>query len=263
MNDLKITIVQSNIIWENIEQNLINYSNILNGISNTDIIILPETFATGFTNNVDSFNENSNGKILNWLKEKAKHLNSVIIGSAFIKDNNKIYNRLIFMYPDGNYSYYNKSHLFRMTDENKYISKGDSKIIVDYKGWKICPLICYDLRFPIWSRNKVVDNSFDYDVLVYIANWPERRSSIWETLLKARAIENQCYTIGVNRIGNDGNNISHSGNSLVSDFFGAVLSNIEPHKQTIETIVLSKEKLAEFRRSFPAHLDADNFEILK
>ena len=160
------------------------------------------------------------------------------------------------MRPDGSYEYYDKRHLFRMADENKHYSFGKKKLIVELKGWRICPLICYDLRFPVWSRNKQ-----DYDCLIYVANWPERRNHPWKTLMMARAIENISYTIGVNRIGLDGNGITFSGDSAIIDFKGEILSHINPHQNAIETITLSHAALKDFRSSFPACMDADNFEI--
>ena len=162
------------------------------------------------------------------------------------------------MRADGTYEFYDKRHLFRMANENEHFSAGDKKLIVELKGWKICPLICYDLRFPAWSRNKQ-----EYDILLYVANWPERRRIPWSTLLAARAIENYCYSVGLNRIGTDGNNIAFTGDSAAYDFFGACLSHLKPNEKGIETISFSYSKLMDFRKSFPVWMDAGEFEIVK
>jgi omega-amidase len=164
------------------------------------------------------------------------------------------------MKADGTYNTYDKRHLFRMADENKYYGSGQQKIIVELNGWKVCPLVCYDLRFPVWSRNKL-GASHDYDVLIYVANWPERRAHAWKTLLLARAIENQSYVVGLNRIGNDGNEIAYSGDSAIINPKGEIISATKPNEESIETITLSYNELAEFRKIFPVALDADDFEI--
>jgi predicted amidohydrolase len=260
MSDLKITLIQSDLFWENKEKNLEFFSNKIDAIKQTtDLIILPEMFSTGFSMNTEQLAESLFGNTFNWMKQKAIEKNSSITGSFICEENGNYYNRLLWMNADGTYSTYDKRHLFRMGDENNNYNSGNKKLIVELKGWKICPLVCYDLRFPVWSRNENGENN--YDLLLYIANWPERRAYAWKTLLPARAIENQCYVAGLNRVGNDGNSISHSGDSVVLNFKGETISNIAVHQEVTETIILNKETLYNFRKEFPVLLDADSFEI--
>lgn len=274
MNDLKITIIQSNLHWEDKEKNLEMFSQKIASISEeTDLIILPEMFTTGFSMRPELFAETMSGNTIVWMKEKAKEKNCVITGSFICEVNGKHVNRLVWMNPDGTHNVYDKRHLFRMGDEDKHYGHGEKKIIVELKGWKICPLICYDLRFPVWARNKKESSSknqesrqkkevdVEYDVLIYVANWPERRSHPWKSLLVARAIENQSYTIGVNRVGNDDNDIYHSGDSVALNFRGEAISKMESGKESISTITLNYKDLEDFRKQFPVMLDADDFEI--
>ncbi len=258
MEDLFVTIVQSKLYWENVDRNLSHFSDIISKIEGyTDLIVLPEMFSTGFSMDTDKLSETMNGKAIDWMKTMSSERNCDIVGSVIISENGNAYNRLIWMKPDGNFFSYDKRHLFRMGDEHIKYTQGNKRTIVELKGWKIFPLICYDLRFPVWSRN-----SGDYDVLIYIANWPSSRSEVWKTLLKARAIENQSYVIGVNRIGNDAMGLSYSGDSAVIDHKGDVLSNISENEETIETIKISHNELSVFREKFPVALDADKFEII-
>lgn len=213
-------------------------------------------FSTGFTMNT-AVAESMNGKSLQWLKEKAKEKNCAITGSLMITENGKNYNRLIWMQPDGNFETYDKRHLFRMANEQNHFTAGDKKLITTLKGWKICPLICYDLRFPVWSRTK----NLDYDVLIYVANWPARRSLAWSTLIPARAVENQSYCIAVNRIGADGYNVDYSGDSVAYNPLGEKLSILQPNENKHETITLSRKFLQDYREKFPAAMDADDFEL--
>jgi omega-amidase len=275
MNDLKITIIQSDLFWENKEKNLELFSQKIASISEaTDLIVLPEMFTTGFSMSPEKFAEPMKGNAVSWMKQKAKEKNCVITGSFICEDNGKHFNRLVWMNADGIYSTYDKRHLFRMGDEDNHYGHGQKKIIVELKGWKICPLICYDLRFPVWARNTRVESSSKnqesrkknelvaaYDVLIYVANWPERRAHPWKSLLIARAIENQSYVVGVNRIGNDGNDIYHSGDSVVLNAKGEAISKIKSKEDSIETITLNYSELIEFRKIFPVALDADDFEI--
>lgn len=267
MEDLKVTLVQTALHWENIDANLEMFSKKLAEVSNSDLIVLPEMFNTGFSMDVKKLAEKSEGKTMVWMREKAKEKNCLITGSLIIEENGKYFNRLIWMRPNGSYKKYDKRHLFRMAGEDKNFSQGNEKLIVELKGWKICPLVCYDLRFPVWSRNKgklAIGNkqlTSEYDILIYIANWPERRNHAWKILLQARAIENQCYVIGVNRVGRDGNNINYTGDSAVINPLGEVISNIEPGEEFVQTISLSRKELDEFRKAFPVGLDADEFEI--
>ncbi|CAN5354872.1 amidohydrolase [soil metagenome] len=275
MNDLKITIIQSDLFWEDKQKNLEMFSQKIASISEqTDLIVLPEMFTTGFSMRPELFAETMSGATVNWMKEKAKEKNCVITGSFICEDGGTHFNRLVWMNADGICSTYDKRHLFRMGDEDNHYGHGNKKIIVELKGWKICPLICYDLRFPVWARNtKTVSSSknqvsgqkkeidLDYDVLIYVANWPERRAHPWKSLLVARSIENQSYTIGGNRIGNDGNAIYHSGDSVALNFKGETISKTKAKEESIETITLSYSDLTEFRKMFPVMLDADDFEI--
>lgn len=263
---MNVTIVQTELYWENRKKNLEHFGKLISGIKdNTDLIVLPEMFSTGFTMNPSGFAEPWNDLSLNWLKDNARFKNCTITGSISVEENGKYYNRLFWVEANGTFSSYNKRHLFRMAREEQHYTAGENKIITHLKGWKICPLICYDLRFPVWSRNRFdfVSNCWDYDVLVYVANWPEQRNYVWKHLLIARAIENQCYVIGVNRIGLDGNGFSHSGDSVVINPRGEVMSTIKPNEEAVFTISLDKNYLEEFRKSFPVGLDADNFVITK
>lgn len=258
-NPLQITILQATLVWENVEKNLHYFNLKIDSIKQpTDIIVLPEMFTTGFTMNPKLLAEQHGGKGLKWMQQKAKEKQCVVVGSIAVKENNDFYNRLYWVKPDGTFQYYDKRHLFRMGNEHEQYSAGNTQLIVEYKGWKICPLICYDLRFPVWSRNT---KNNPYDMLLYVANWPAVRSFQWSALLVARAIENQCYVVGVNRIGNDGNQISHSGNSVVLNPKGETLSKTNPNEEGIETISLSLEELNSFKKSFPVLLDGDGFDI--
>jgi omega-amidase len=259
MNNLKITLIQSDLHWENKAKNLEMFSEKISQVlESTDLIILPEMFTTGFSMQPEKFAEDMTGQTVSWMKEKAREKNCVITGSFICEENNKYFNRLVWMRSDGTYSHYDKRHLFSMGDENNHYTSGYERIMEEIKGWNICPLICYDLRFPVWSRNLA---SYPYDLLIYIANWPERRSHPWKTLLLARAIENQCYVVGLNRIGNDNNEIYHSGDSAVINPKGEIISNILPHESFIETVTLNYNELAEFRKVFPVLKDGDRFEI--
>jgi omega-amidase len=256
---LNIALIQSNLHWENIPANLSMFSEKIASIKeDTDLILLPEMFSTGFTMNASAVAEKMDGRTMKWMKEQAKNKNCVITGSVVIVEDGKFYNRLIWMRPDGTHEIYNKRHLFRYADEQKYYTGGTKRLIVELKGWKICPLVCYDLRFPVWSRNKA--NS-EYDVLIYVANWPERRSHPWKTLLLARAMENQCYVAGLNRVGNDGKNFYHAGDSAVINYKGESISKIKSGEESVETVSISCEELLAFRKGFPAGLDADDFEL--
>lgn len=258
MPDLKVSIIQTSLFWEQKEENLTMFSQKINAITEkTDLIILPEMFTTGFSMKPSQFAENTDSETLRRMRSWASDKNCAITGSIIVKEKNSYYNRLIWVRPDGTYETYDKRHLFRFAGEHQQYSAGSKKLIVDLKGWKICPLICFDLRFPVWSRNL----NQEYDCLIYVANWPAVRSSAWSTLLQARAHENQCYVVGVNRIGNDGNAIPHSGNSGIIEPKGDVISTIQPNEQRTETIKLSWYNLESYRKKFPISADADNFKI--
>jgi len=254
---MNVTLIQSDLVWEEKKLNLQAFEKqILDITTASDLIILPEMFTTGFSMYPEKFAEEPNGLTLRKMQEWAKQKNSAITGSFIIKENNKYFNRAYFVFPDGSYRYYDKRHLFRMANEDKHYSSGQSRTIVEYKGWRILLQICYDLRFPVWSRNNL-----NYDLAIYVANWPEVRSTPWKMLLKARAIENLSYVAGVNRIGYDGNNMAHSGDSALIDFKGEAICSIKAHSQESKTILLDKQKLVQFRQKFPADMDADNFII--
>ena len=256
-NNLRVTLIQPTIIWEDIDQNLENFYNKIISISDeTDLVVLPEMFTTGFSMNPEKLAEPKEGKSFKWMQRTAAENNIVLTGSMIIIENGNYYNRLFVVYPEGHYKIYDKRHLFRMGEENKHYTSGQKRMIFTINQWRILPLICYDLRFPVWSRNRN-----DYDVLLYIANWPEVRNQVWRTLLMARAIENQAFVVGVNRIGTDGQEISYSGDSMAIDAKGNILSNIAPHQESAETISLSLDDLNQFRKNFPVNKDADEFVI--
>ena len=243
---MEISIIESDIIWEDINQNLSNFGEKILSLSRKDLIILPEMFSTGFTMNT-SLAEPINGRTFNWLKLISGLAKSVICGSYIVEENGKFYNRLIWMRPDGTFEYYDKKHLFTMSGEDVNYTSGDKKLIVELMGMKICPLICYDLRFPNWSMNKMIDGKYEYDILIYISSWPIKRIDTWNTLLPARAIENQSYVIGVNRIGIDGNDNSYCGDSAIYDFNGLKLNGLN--------MTIDVNKLKEYRNSFPVGMD--------
>lgn len=258
MHDLlNIAYIQPDIKWLDIDGNLRQYDEMLQEATGADIIVFPEMFATGFTNNTDATAQEMNGQIADWMRLQAGKYKALIIGSQLITDNGKCYNRMLFAYPDGKIDWYDKHHLFRMGLEDETISPGIENKTFCHKGWRIRPIVCYDLRFPVWIRN----TNYEYDLLLCIANWPTSRHNAFETLLKARAIENQCYAIGVNRIGKDGNGIEYAGGSAVIDIYGNVTSQLPYDKACVGKATLSLAKLNAFRDNFPANLDADKFYI--
>lgn len=265
---LKIATIQTALEWENPQANLKHFDYLLEHQlkEKVDIIVLPEMFTTGFTMNVENNYEEENGTGLTWMKEKAKAMGTVITGSVIVKKADRYYNRLYWVDEQGVcVGHYDKRHLFRMANETDYFSPGNATIITEKNGFKIYPLICYDLRFPVWSRN-IYDKETDshrYEVLIYIANWPAARSDAWVSLLKARAIENQCYVVGVNRIGEDGKGIPYSGDSRVFDAKGQVLYQAKPDAEEIAVTTLELGSLSEFRTKFPVGLDADRFQLEK
>ena len=256
-NNLFISCIQTNLIWEDKEANFTNFESLFQKLPiESQIVVLPEMFSTGFSMNPQKFAEPFDGTTINWLKNQANKTNKIIIGSIIITDNGKNYNRLITIFPNGEIQFYDKRHLFRMAGEHNHYSSGKNKLIFTLDNWKICPLICYDLRFPVWSRNRN-----NYNVLIYIANWPEARSYAWKSLLIARAIENQCFVIGVNRIGIDGNNINHTGDSMIINPYGQIIAQANANEEQILSAELSFDDIDTIRKKFPAHLDADDFEI--
>lgn len=257
MITLKITTFQAYLFWENIDKNLQNLGLRLNSIrEKTDLIVLPEMFNTGFSMNPQKYGEEMEGKTMKWMQDQARKFNCVVTGSLIIKETDKYYNRLIWMRPDGSYEYYDKRHLFGLGEEDQHYSAGTKKLFVELNGWKICPVICYDLRFPVWLRNV----NEEYDLLLIVANWPERRSLHWRTLIPARAIENQAFVVAVNRVGHDGNEIFHSGDSMCIDPTGKVVY-YKPNDEDLYTFSINKNDLIEARKNFPFLKDADKFKL--
>lgn len=295
MSHLTFTLIQTNLHWEDKAANLQMLEDKINAIQHpTQIIVLPEMFNTGFSMKPEEFAESMDGPTVEWMKKMAAAKRVIVTGSLMVKENEadqpgdggptNYYNRLIWMLPNGQYGVYDKRHLFAYADEDKHYTAGTKRLIAAVNGWKINLMVCYDLRFPVWARqqpgristphristpldtsnpsfNSAQDSTPEYDVLIYVANWPERRAHAWKTLLSARAIENQCYVIGVNRTGSDGNNIYHSGSSMVIDALGEVLYEKE-QVEDVHTITLSKEKLEEIRHKLPFLKDGDAFSIL-
>ena len=267
MSSLTITTIQTELVWEDKTANLQQLEEKINSIEErTEIIVLPEMFSTGFTMQPQLFAETEDGETIEWMKRIAADKRVVLTGSIIIKEEEKFYNRLIWMLPNGDYGFYNKRHLFAYAGEDEHYAAGNKRLIASVKGWKINLQVCYDLRFPVWARQAHQDPSTplrtpEYDVLIYVANWPERRSHAWKTLLCARAIENQCYVVGVNRVGVDGNKINYSGNSLIIDPLGEVLYH-KADDEDVSTITLEKEWLDEARAKFPFWKDGDSFKLL-
>lgn len=261
MPTLTITTIQSNLAWEDKAANLRMLEQEIAGIDEkTEIVVLPEMFNTGFSMRPEALAETMEGETVEWMKRVSRENGIVLTGSVMIEEEGNYYNRLIWMLPNGQYGHYDKRHLFAFGEEDKHYSPGNKRLIASVKGWKINLLICYDLRFPVWARQMINEAGAEYDVLIYVANWPERRSHAWKTLLCARAIENQCYVVGVNRVGSDGKNVYHSGNSLVIDPTGQVLYHMAD-EEDVNTITLQKELLEEVRTKFPFWKDADDFRI--
>ena len=259
--DLTVSLIQANLYWEEIDANLAMFEEMVWEIDNTDLIVLPEMFTTGFSMNPKSLAEPPGGKSFKWMRQIAKQKNAAITGSYIIKENNHFFNRLYFVFPDGSSQQYDKKHLFTLAGEGNAYQPGTQKLIVDYKDWKIQPMICYDLRFPVWARsNSIPDKLYEYDLLVYVANWPDARIHAWDTLLQARAIENIAYCVGVNRIGLDGSQKQYPGHSAAYSYKGESLS-IAKETREIQTITFSKDQLEEFRGRFPFQTDADPFTL--
>lgn len=253
--ELKVALVQSSLIWESPEQNRINFTAKFKSIStDVDLIILPEMFTTAFTMTPENLKVEEGELTLKWMREVAKEKNSALVGSLAFHENGSFANRLFFVLPDGSYHQYDKRHTFTLAGEDKVYKAGEERLILDYGGFKICPMICYDLRFPVWARN-----TEDYDLLIYVANWPKPRIHAWDTLLKARAIENMCYSIGVNRVGTDKSGHQYSGHSAVYDVLGNQISYSE--KEEICYAQISKEHIDTTRSKLNFLEDRDAFSI--
>lgn len=256
MQNLRVTLVQTHLHWEDKTANLQQLEEKLILLAgHTDLIILPEMFTTGFSMNPEKLAEPMAGPTLQWLTMQARRLEAVVTGSFIAEENGNFYNRLVWMRPDGSYEQYDKRHLFTYAEEHQHYTAGKQRLLVELKGWRILPLICYDLRFPVWSRNVEY-----YDLLIYIANFPERRNYAWKALLVARAIENQAFTIGVNRVGNDGNDIYYSGDSCLIDHSGQVIHQVS-HLENIFTTTLNYASQFEFRKRFAFLQDQDSFSF--
>jgi len=256
---LNVAVFQFDLAWENPAENRTTIDKWLHQlVAKTDVVFLPEMFNTGFSMNVSELAAPMDGETVQWMKRRSSEHQLALCGSLIIKENNGFFNRLLFVEPSGEVHFYDKRHLFTMGNEERHFQAGTDRLIVEYKGWRICPLICYDLRFPVWSRNRK-----EYDILVYSANWPQARTEVWNTLLKARAIENQSYVVGANRVGVDGNLIAYNGNSQLIDPKGRLLAEIGDHHKGIVSAGFSYTELMKFRTGFPVLNDADGFNLVE
>ena len=257
---MNISLLQTNIHWEDIDNNLRQLHEKLTLFhETTEIVVLPEMFTTGFSMNSETLAETTDGKTMQCLRQWAQEFQVALCGSFICQEDNRYFNRAFFVTPDGECSFYDKRHLFRMGQEPAYFSAGDRRLIVEYRGWKICLMVCYDLRFPVWSRN--TDNA--YDLLIYVANWPASRRDAWDTLLKARAIENMCYVCGVNRVGTDGNGLAYNGGTVLYSPKGTVLGRANDAEEQLVSADIDLDDLQAFRKKFPAWKDADSFILDK
>ncbi len=256
-SNLKVTVIQPDIIWKGKRENLDRYSDMLSGFAGTtDIVLLPEMFQTGFCTEPKEVDETMDGDSVRWMKRTAESLKCSVAGSLVIRENRRFFNRAVFIDQYQNMTWYDKRHLFRIAGEEAKFTPGLERLIVPLKGWRICFQVCYDLRFPVWSRNQD-----DYDVLVYLASWPAARSDVWNTLLRARAIENQSYVIGVNRVGTDGNGIFHIGESMIVDPKGIIAGAFPTGKEEVKTFTLLRDEIREYREKFPVWKDRDEFIV--
>lgn len=263
MQALTVSLIQGATRWHDAAGNRAYYGALVRSLrGQTDLIVLPETFTSGFTNDTVGNAEPMQGESLLWLQALAAEIGAVITGSIVMRDGERCFNRLIWMRPDGTFDSYDKRHLFRMAQEHTRYADGKQRLVVELNGWRICPLVCYDLRFPVWTRNRYDRSAsrFDYDALIFVANWPAPRRYAWQTLLRARAIENLSYCVGVNRVGVDGNDLPYAGDSAVLDFLGQPLAELGAQEQVI-TVTLDPATLAAHRERFPAWMDADDFSL--
>lgn len=269
MSSLRCALIQTDLVWENKSKNLELLEKKITALEEgIELIVLPEMFTTGFSMNVEALAESMEGESIQWMKRMSRTKKAILAGSMIIEENGRYYNRLIWMLPNGQFGHYDKRHLFGYAHEDKHFTEGNRRVIASVNGWKINLQICYDLRFPVWSRqqrNPDADFTYEYDVLIYVANWPSSRAYAWKRLLTARAIENQCYVIGVNRVGVDGNNHTYSGDSVIIDPLGEALKDgsLEKSDHTEKSIVfsLSKDHLNDVRKKFPFLKDADDFML--
>ncbi len=258
MSSLKVIALQADLVWEDALKNRVYFEEQFEGISdqNPDLVVLPEMFTTGFSMQPQKLSEEMEGTTVAWMQFCAKKYHFLLTGSLIIKEKSNYYNRQVFAFPDEALQHYDKRHLFRMGGEHKHYTAGNKRIVINYKGWRILPQICYDLRFPVWVRNRN-----DYDLLLYIANFPTPRRKVWNILLPARAIENQCYVIGCNRVGTDGVGLHYTGDTQILSPKGEVLIQAEANTPCWLSYFLSLDELNVFRKKFPTHLDADDFQV--
>ncbi len=258
MQNLKVALIQTKQFWEDKTQNFTHFEKHLDSIKeDVDLVLLPEMFNTSFSMNIADLSESIDGNSVNWLRTQAKKMNTQIGATLIINEEGSHYNRFVIVSEDGIQASYDKRHLFRMAKENDYFTAGNERVVYSIKGWNILLQVCYDLRFPVFSRNKTIEGKKEYDLVVYLANWPEKRSYVWKNLLQARAIENQVYCIGVNRVGEDGNNISYTGDSMMVNPWGNIDLQMAENKESVKILTLDKSVLKDIERSFPAFKDAD------
>lgn len=263
MSDLTVAIIQSSLHWEDVDANLAMFEEKIWNIGEAvDVIILPEMFNTGFSMAASQLAEVKGLKTHKWLLQMASQKQALVGGSYMVKDGTNYYNRFFAAFPDGTYETYDKRHLFTLAKEEQYYTGGTERIIIDYKGWKICPMVCYDLRFPVWSKNKfnAGTGTFEYDLLTYVASWPKPRIGAWDTLLKARAIENQAYALGCNRVGKDGNDYEYVGHSAFYDYLGDTMDFLDMD-EGILIRTLDRDALDQFRKRYAFLPDSDDFSI--
>ncbi len=263
MLDLTISLIQTDLAWEDRDRNFDRFARLLGEVAGmTDLVLLPETFNTGFSINPAAFAEPMEGPSVRFLVDAARHTGAAVAATLLIEEQGRYFNRMVCAYPDGKLATYDKRHLFRLSEEYRLFSGGDRQVVLEVKGWRVAPIVCYDLRFPVWSKNTFDDGQYGYDLLVCPANWPASRSNVWKTLLAARAIENQAYAAGVNRIGDDGNGTGHSGDSRVIDPKGNLIGEAPANKEEILTVTLSASELKLYREAFTVGMDWDRFGIV-
>ncbi|NPD44454.1 MULTISPECIES: amidohydrolase [unclassified Lentimicrobium] len=264
MQDLTVTFIQSNLVWNDFRANLLTFSEKLNAVSEkTDLVVLPEMFNTAFVVEPETVDKEAAHISLDWMIRNAQKYDTAICGSMIVNEEGNYYNRFYWVEPNGNIQKYDKRHLFTLGNEHLKITAGQENIIIEYKGWKIKPLVCYDLRFPVWAKNTYANGQYEYDLLIYVANWPAARNYAWKSLLVARAIENQAYVVGVNRIGPDANGTKHTGFSSIIEPKGELISEEVENIESSQTISLSAVDMNTYREKFTIGIDWDEFSVKK
>lgn len=256
MSVIRVALIQTELVWQQSEANRLQLQQLMQQCVGAQLFVLPEMFNSGFSMASEQIAETMDGPTVQWMQQQAKLLNAAVCGSVAIRTQGLIFNRLLFVTPDGQVQFYDKRHLFRMGNEPQHYQAGSERVVVSYLGFRFCLQVCYDLRFPVFARNQQ-----DYDVLIYVANWPEPRRQVWSTLLSARAIENQAYVLGCNRVGNDNNGLSYSGDSVVVDYQGQILAGLAESEAGVVQAELQLSALEQFKQKFPAYLDADPFSL--